>query len=140
MLSIACFPQVDTTVKKKGFPVEKVVGFFLVVLVFGILLWQAQGLISSFGGSNSSESEYTTLSLVPGISKTYQHNNDNFVFSYKLSDTDTSNLLYVTKNAVAQSGSYPAVAGATYSDLGLEMKLGSVSKNMLVLQVKPLSK
>ncbi|MCL2475981.1 hypothetical protein [Candidatus Bathycorpusculum sp.] len=129
-----------TTTKKKGFPVEKVVGFLLVVLVFGILLWQAQGLISLFGDSKSSETEYTTLSLVPGISKTYQHNSDNFVFSYKLSDTDTSNLLYVTKNAVEQTGSYPAVAGATYSDLGLEMKLGSVSSNVLVLQVKPLSK
>jgi|GEM_PF-2257074 len=140
MLSNTCFFQVGTTTKKKGFPVEKVVGFLLVVLVFGILLWQAQGLISLFGDSKSSETEYTTLSLVPGISKTYQHNSDNFVFSYKLSDTDTSNLLYVTKNAVEQTGSYPAVAGATYSDLGLEMKLGSVSSNVLVLQVKPLSK
>jgi len=138
MLSNTCFSQVGTTTKKTGFPVEKIIGFLLVALVFGILIWQVQGLFSSFGDSNKSEPEYTTLSLVPGISKTYQNNKDNYVFSYKLSDTDTSNLLYVTKNAVEQTGSYPAVAGATYSDLGLEMKLGSVSKNILVLQVKPL--
>jgi len=129
---------VGATTKKAGFPVEKITGFLLVVLVFGILIWQAQGLLSLFGNSNKSEIEYTTLSLVPGISKTYQNSNSNYVFSYKLSDTDTSNLLYVTKNAVEQTGSYPAVAGATYSDLGLEMKLGSVSKNLLVLQVRPL--
>jgi hypothetical protein len=140
MLQNFVFFQMDTTTKKTGFPVEKVVGLILAALAFGILIWQAPNLIPLFGGTNSPELEYTTLSLVPGISKTYQHNNDKFVFSYKLSDTDNSNLLYVTRNAVEQTGSYPAVAGATYSDLGLEMKVGSVSPNMLVLQVKPLSK
>ncbi|MDR0373155.1 MAG: hypothetical protein LBI79_06320 [Nitrososphaerota archaeon] len=109
----------------------------LVVLAVGLLVWQAPAISSFFEGLSGSDSEYSTLSLVSGISQTYQHNNDTFVFSYKLSSADSSNLLYVTQN-VEQSRSFPAVAGATYSDLGLEMKVSSATQELLVLLVKPL--
>ncbi|MCL2360050.1 hypothetical protein [Candidatus Bathycorpusculum sp.] len=137
MLQYTVFFQVGTVTKKAGLPVEKFVGFLLVVLAFGILLWQAPGLVHLFESRGNPDSEYTALSLAPGISKTYQHKSDNFVFIYKLSNTDDTNLLYVTRNAAEQSGSYPAVAGATYSDLGLEMKMVSVTPNIMVLQISP---
>jgi hypothetical protein len=128
---------VNAVAKKKPLAIEKVVALVLVVLAVGLLVWQAPAISSFFEGISGSDSEYTTLSLVPGISQTYQHDSGSFVFSYKLSSADVSDLFYVALN-VEQTRSFPAVAGAVYSDLGLEMKVSSVTPNLLVLLVKPL--
>jgi hypothetical protein len=130
--------QENTTVGEKTLIIEKLMVLVLGVAVFGILVWQAPAIISFFESVDTSDSEYTQLSLVSGISQTYQHKNNTFVFSYKLSSTDSSNLVYVTQNAIEQSRSFPAVAGTTYSTLGLEIKISSVTQELLVLLIKPL--
>ncbi len=134
-LSIPAAPS-----KKTAFPSRKVVVpvLLLLVLAVAVLVWQAPAISSFFQGLSDSNSEYTTLSLVSGVSQTYTHGNDSYVFSYKLSAADNSALFYVAKN-VEQTRSFPAVPGATYSDLGVEMKVSSVTSDLLVLLVKPLT-
>jgi hypothetical protein len=127
----------DIPANKKSFLSTKTVVAVIVVVVLAVALiaWQAPAISSFF--ENTGDSEYTTLSLVAGVSQTYQNGADSYTFSYKLSAADTSNLFYVTRN-VESTRSYPAVAGATYSDLGVEMKVSSVTSELLVLLVKPL--
>jgi hypothetical protein len=123
---------------KKGFAV-KLVAIAVLILLIGLLVWQLPAITSFFeeviGGDT--EDEYSTLSLVPGVSATYSHAGDSFVFSYRMTPTDESGLFYVAKN-VEQTRSFPAVAGAKYTALGLEMRVSSVTPNLLVLLVKPI--
>ena len=123
----------------KRLPVEKIVAFAILIVIFGLFLWQLPAITSFLDGlgSNSVDSKYSTLSLVSGVSLVYKNGNDSFTFSYRLSSADVSGLFYVSKNIV-QTRSFPAVAGAVFSDLGLEMKVSSVTSELLVLLVKPL--
>jgi hypothetical protein len=125
--------------KKNSFPSPKSVVAVVVVLglALAVLAWQAPAISSFFQDVNNSNSDYTTLSLVAGVSQTYHNGDDAYVFSYKLSASDDTGLFYVARNVEA-TRSYPAVAGAVYSDLGVEMKVSSVTSEMLVLLVKPL--
>jgi len=56
-----------------------------------------------------------------------------------MSPSDESGLFYVAKN-LEQTRSFPAVAGAVYSDLGLEIKVSTVTQDLMVVLVKPLPK
>ncbi len=109
----------------------------VLVLAVAVLAWQAPAISSFLEGVNSSNSDYTTLSLVAGVSQTYRNGADSYTFSYKLSASDNTNLFYVARNVEA-TRSYPAVAGAVYSELGVEMKVSSVTSELMVLLVKPL--
>lgn len=123
--------------KKAAFPSPKILFAIIVVLVLAVavIAWQAPAISKFF--EDTGNSEYTTLSLFAGVSQTYHNGVDSYTFSYKLSASDTTELFYVTRNAEA-SRSYPAVAGAVFSDLGVEMKVSSVTSELLVLLVKPL--
>ncbi len=130
-------PKRGALPKKAAFPSPKTMVVIIVVLVLAVavIAWQAPAISQFFEETGSSE--YTTLSLVAGVSQTYRNGADSYTFSYKLSAADTTDLFYMTRNAEA-SRSYPAVAGAIYSDLGVEMKVSSVTSELLVLLVKPL--
>jgi hypothetical protein len=90
------------------------------------------------GPLQTGQSDQSQLNLVAGISQTYTHGSNTYTFSYRLTASDNSGLFYVARN-VEQSRSYPAVPGAIYRDLGLEMKITSVTSELLVLQVQPLT-
>ena len=128
----------NTTSAKKSFPTSKVALAGLALLGVVLLVWLAPAISSLFEGFNGESSGYSTLSLVPGASQTYRLGSDSYSFSYKLSPSDSSGLFYASQNA-AQTRSYPAVAGAVYRDLGLEMKVSSVTPDLMVLKVKPLA-
>lgn len=130
-------PKQDSTAKKAAFHSTKtlVAVILVVVLAVALLAWQAPAISRFF--EDTGNSEYTALTLVAGISQTYQNGADFYTFSYKLSLSDNTDLFYVTRN-VESTRSYPAVAGANYSDLGVEMKVSSVTSELLVLLVKPL--
>ncbi|MCW3983904.1 MAG: hypothetical protein NWE96_07895 [Candidatus Bathyarchaeota archaeon] len=125
--------------KKKTLLYELLIIGFLIAVGVVVLVWQAPAISSFFQSSNGSDSQYTTLSLVPGTSQTYQHNGDSYVFSYRMSPSDESGLFYVAKN-LEQTRSFPAVVGAVYSDLGLEIKVSTVTQDLMVVLVKPLPK
>jgi len=125
--------------KKKTLLYELLIIGFLIAVGVAVLVWQAPAISSFFQSSNGSDSRYTTLSLVSGTSQTYQHNGDSYVFSYRMSPSDESGLFYVAKN-LEQTRSFPAVAGAVYSDLGLEIKVSTVTQDLMVVLVKPLPK
>lgn len=118
----------------------KLAAIAVLMLLIGLLVWQLPAITSFFEEviGDGAEDGYSTLSLVPGVSVTYSHANDAFVFSYRMTPTDESGLFYVAKN-VEQTRSFPAVAGAKYSALGLEMRVSSVTPNLLVLLVKPIA-
>ena len=122
----------------KGLPTGWIAVIALIVIVAGLVIWQAPALMSpSPSSGNGGNSDYSQLNLVSGISITYEQGGNSYVFSYRLTAADNSGLFYVSEN-VQQSRSFPAVAGAVYSDLGLELKVTSVTSELLVLQVKPL--
>ncbi|XES76522.1 MAG: hypothetical protein ACBZ72_10100 [Candidatus Bathyarchaeia archaeon] len=113
------------------------VGVLAVVLVGVLVAWQAPAIGSFFGASGGS-GEYTQLNLAAGQYVQYAQGNSTYVFSYELSSADTTGLFYVVMDS-HQTRSYPATAGAVYHDLGLEIKVSSVTSNLAVLQVKPTS-
>ncbi|MCW4001259.1 MAG: hypothetical protein NWE93_13580 [Candidatus Bathyarchaeota archaeon] len=102
-----------------------------------VVVWQTSSLTAPSQSSNQKPGS-SQLNLVSGISVTYEQGKNSYVFSYRLTATDTSELFYVSQNA-SQSRSFPAVAGAVYQDLGLEMKVVSATSELLVLQVQPLT-
>ncbi len=118
-------------------PKVLIIALAMVVLVIVVLAWEAPAISSFLQGVEDQNTGYTQLSLVAGVSQTYKHGNDSYVFSYSLQPSDNSGLFYAAKNSV-ETRSFPAVAGAVYSDLGLEMKVSSVTSDLMVLLVKPL--
>ncbi len=112
-----------------------VVVALLLIVVIGLVAWQAPALVSFLQGNNGSD-EYSQLNLAAGQYVQYVQGNSTYVFSYGLSSEDTSGLFYVVLDS-QQSRSFPATAGAVYHDLGLEIKVSSVTSNLAVLQVKP---
>jgi len=114
-----------------------VVVALLLIVVIGLVTWQAPALVSFLQGNNGS-GEYAQLNLAAGQYVQYAQGNSTYVFSYGLSSEDTSGLFYVVLDS-QQSRSFPATAGAVYHDLGLEIKVSSVTQNLVVLQVKPIS-
>ncbi len=121
--------------ESKSSPIGWIAVVVLIVLIVGLLVWQGSALTGIFK-NNGSDSGYSQLNLVHGIAVKYESGNDSFVFSYRLNPSDETGLFYLSKN-VEQSRSYPAVPGAVYRDLGLEIKISSVTMDLLVLQVKP---
>jgi hypothetical protein len=112
-----------------------VVVALLLIVVIGLVAWQAPALMSFLQGNNGSD-EYSQLNLAAGQYVQYVQGNSTYVFSYGLSSEDTSGLFYVVLDS-QKSRSFPATAGAVYHDLGLEIKVSSVTSNLAVLQVKP---
>ena len=116
----------------------KIVGIALmVVIVAGVLLWQSSAIVAFFQGFSFGSSEHTTISLVAGQYITYRLEDSTYVFSYRLTPADQTNLFYVVKD-VQQTGSYPATPGTVYHDLGLEIIVSSVTPDLAILRVKPL--
>jgi hypothetical protein len=114
-----------------------VVVALLLIVVIGLVAWQAPALMSFLQGNNGSD-EYSQLNLAAGQYVQYVQGNSTYVFSYGLSSEDNSGLFYVVLDS-QQSRSFPATVGAVYHDLGLEIKVSSVTQNLVVLQVKPVS-
>jgi hypothetical protein len=108
----------------------------LIVVVGGLVAWQAPA-ITAFLQRTSTESDgYSQLNLAAGQYVQYAQGNSTYVFSYELSSADATGLFYMVMDS-QQSRSFPATAGAVYHDLGLEIKVSSVTSNLAVLQVKP---
>jgi hypothetical protein len=80
-----------STATKETFPTLKIVAAALVMIAVVALVLIAPSLVPLQNNSDSN-SDYTTLSLVPGISQIYTYNGTSFVFSYKMSPSDESGL------------------------------------------------
>jgi len=118
-------------------PLGKVAGVVLLFVLIGVFVWQSSAIVGFFQSfSGSGDSEYSTLSLVAGQYVTYESGNRTFVFSYKLSAADQTDLFYVVDD-LQQTRSFPAAAGAVYHEFGLEIKVSVVNSDLAVLLVKP---
>ncbi len=123
--------------EKKLLPSWIIAAVLVLVVLGGLLVWQAPA-IGDFLQGNSASEGYSQLNLAAGQYVQYMHNDSTYVFSYELSSADTTGLFYVVQDS-QQSRSFPATAGAVYQDLGLEIKVSSVTSNLAVLLVKPLT-
>ncbi len=112
------------------------VAVLLVLVVGGLMAWQAPAITAFLNGSDGESGEYSQLNLAAGQYVQYVQGNNTYVFSYTLSSADATGLFYVVLDS-QQSRSFPATVGAVYHDLGLEIKVSSVTSNLAVLQVKP---
>jgi hypothetical protein len=132
-----CFhlPQLRVASGKRMISTEKVLGIVFLVVLLGLLIWQAPAISSFFQGPNGDEPDYSQLNLAAGQYITYVHDGSTFVFSYGLSPTADASLFYVVKDS-QQTRSYPATTGAVYHDIGLEIKVSSATSNLVTLQVK----
>lgn len=131
-------PSLDIKTRKtktrKPFPTKKVVGLFLAVIVTGALLWYAPTIISTVQNLFS-QSSYTKLTVVMGQIATYDQGDNHWVFSYRFSAYDPTDKFYVSTGF--QTRVFSATEGATYKDLGIEIKVSEVHSDYIVLLVKP---
>ncbi|MCW4019423.1 MAG: hypothetical protein NWF00_12220 [Candidatus Bathyarchaeota archaeon] len=114
---------------------KKAVGILVIAaLAVAITVLAAPSLVSFFEGS-SDESECTTLNLALFQSVNYSHGDTQYVFSYRSAVAGQQNLFYLTSGD--QTRSFLALTGATYTDLGLEIKVSVANEGLIVLMVKP---
>lgn len=129
---------------KKPFPVKKVIGLFLVVIIIGALLWYAPTIISyiqnlsSQPTDSSDESSYTNMTLrdLP------LNRVNNTIVQFGDTEYSFRNLMgYLMVYAPFQSKTYIPTEGKTYRDLGIEIKVSKVGSDYIssyiVILVKP---
>jgi len=132
----------EKTTTKKPFPVKKVIGGFLVVIIVGALLWYAPIIISYIqnlsSSTNSSNEPYTELTLrdlpITEVNNTViEFGDTEYSFRYLGG--------YLMVYAPFQSKQYISSEGKTYNDLGIEIKVSKVSSdyisNYIIILVKP---
>ena len=123
--------------RTSNFPTAKMVGVATLIILIGIVIWQAPA-ISSFiqGVTDNQQSEYSTLSLVAGQQVKYQNNEETFTFTYRKLVADQTGLIYIS-NEKQQTRNHPAILGTEYEDFGLTYKITTVNSELAVIQVRP---
>lgn len=122
--------------RRRHFPIGKVIGAILVVVIIGALLWYAPTIIS-FVQNYSSQSSYTKLTLMEGYPPNYtyvQFGDLNYSFGY----TFQNNYYLSVGNSLLEGKNYPdPTNGSTYNDIGLEIQVSEAYSDYIVLLVKP---
>jgi len=119
---------------RKPFPVKKVIGLFSIIAIVGAFLWYAPTIISTVQNLFS-QSSYTKVTVVMGQIAIYDHGDNHYVFGYRLIASDPIDKFYVSSGF--QTRVFSATEGATYKDLGIEIKVLEVHSDYIVLLVKP---
>jgi rubredoxin len=119
---------------RKHFPIKRVIGLAFVLIMIGVFLWYTPVIISTVQNFFS-QSSYTKMTLVIGQFVTYDHGDNHYGFAWRLLPTDPTNVFYVSTGF--QTRVFSATEGATYKDLGLEIKVSEVHSDHIVLLVKP---
>jgi len=136
-------------VQSKRRPIKKIIGVFTVVVIIGLLLWNAPTIISYIQNlsspTNSSNESYTELTLrnlpISEINATIiEFGDTEYYFSYQIIGMIPMGH-YLHVHAPFQSKTYIPTEGETYSDLGIEIKVSKVGSdyisNYIVILVKP---
>ncbi|MCW4009849.1 MAG: hypothetical protein NWF05_04430 [Candidatus Bathyarchaeota archaeon] len=105
----------------------------LVSLAVAIIALASPFLTSLFNETPEQSTEYTTLNLALYQSVDYDQKDTHYVFSYF--PAGQQNLFQVTSENQTQS--FPALTGASYNALGLEIKVDLANEGLIFLQVKP---
>jgi len=118
---------------RKHFPIKKVVGFSLAIVIIGVLVWQMPTIISHLQ-NYSLESSYTKLTLsssstVNFTSITFGEMEYSFEYSY--------NGLLLVSNSLLETRTYNPVNGSVYIDIGIEIKVSEVYSDHIIIFVKP---
>jgi len=119
---------------RKHFPIKKVIGLAVVLIIIGAFLWYAPTIISSLQNLFS-QSSYTKINVVMGQVAIYDHGDNHYVFAYRLLSSDPTDKFYVSSGF--QTRMFSATEGAMYKDLGIEIKVSEVHSDYIVLLVKP---
>lgn len=119
---------------RRSFPVKKIIGLALVLIIVGALLWYAPTIIS-YVQNLASQSSYTKVTVVMGQVAVYEHDNNRYSFTYRY--LDPSDSTYFTVNSYLQQKTFSTTEGATYTAFGIEIKVSEVHSDYIVLLVKP---
>ncbi len=123
-------------------PYKKIVALISVLAIVVIILWQSPTIISVFNSSSPSNafSGYTKVTLVTNQPNSVQFGNNVYGLGYAGPSTDfygkTQNQFDVVPAGIIGTKYYNAVQGATYNDLGLQIVVGEVHNDYLILWIK----
>ena len=129
--------------RKKSVPVGKIVGALVILGIVAMLLWQSPAIISMLKSSSSPSnpfSGYTKVTLVTNQPNSVQFGNNVYGLGYGGPITDyfgkTTIQFVVMPASIVGWKYYDAVQGATYRDLGIEIVVGEVHNDYLILWFK----
>jgi hypothetical protein len=121
------------------------IAVFAIIIIAAVLVWQAPAIISMLNSSspNNPFSGYTKITLVVSQPNSVQFGNNVYGFGYGGPETALYTYGYATTYpfSVVPQGiiglkTFNAVQGATYNDLGLQILVGEVHNDYLILWVK----
>lgn len=123
----------------KSFPVKKIVAFLSILGIVAILLWQSPTILSLL--KSSPFSGYTKVTLVASQPNSIQFGNNVYGLGYAGPEINPLTGKSEFKFAVVPQGiigmkTYDAVEGAVYRDLGLEIVVGEVHNDYIILWIK----
>ena len=122
---------------------KSIVAGLVIVLIIGVAIgYFMQNGTLNFSASNPSNlfSGYTKVTLVTNQPNSIQFGNNVYGLGYAGPTTDfygkTENQFAVVPAGIIGTKYYNAIQGATYSDLGIEIKVGEVHNDYLILWIK----
>lgn len=121
---------------RKPFPIKKVIGIFLAVLIVAVLLWYAPTIISTVRNLFP-QSSYTKVPVVARQISNVKFGNNEYFFMYQSPPWVQGSVFSISTPSVS-ANTHPAVEGATYRDFGLEIKVSEVYADYIVLMVRPI--
>jgi hypothetical protein len=111
------------------------IGAIIIVAAAILLLWYGPTIISYFQNSS-----YTKLTIVNGqVGKSVQFGESIYTFSYVVATNPLTNQTISRSIIMATPSSgkiYEATQGATYKDLGIEVKVSEVHEDYAIILVK----
>jgi hypothetical protein len=129
--------------RKKHFPIKKIVVVSIVLAIVAILIWQSPAIISFLSSSNPSNpfAGYTKVTLVASQPNSVQFGDNVYGLGYVGPEKNIFTQKIEYKFSVVPSGiigmkTYDAVEGAVYRDLGIEVVVGEVHDEYLILWIK----
>ena len=117
------------------------INVFAILIIVAMLLWQAPAIISMLNNPYSG-SGYSKFMLVVGEGQIIRLDNSAYTLWYLGQNVvpsfsgDTNPQFIATLYAALNTSYYDAVQGATYNGLGIQIIVGEVHNDYLILYIK----
>ena len=125
--------KLQTVLKKTN--TKRIIMFVIAISLFFSAIYIVKALLPapSDGQSQTSEKDYTVLTLA--LYQSYNYVQEDTVYEFKYVLGGQTYLLQVTSEG--QTSNYAAVSGATYNPFDLKVTIYSATERMLVVHVTP---
>jgi hypothetical protein len=136
-------PYSYKSTRKKHIPIKKTVAIISVLALVFILIWQSTAILSFLSslGPSSPFSGYTKVTLVAAQPNSVQFGDNFYGLGYVGPERNwlSQEIQYtfsVVPAGIIGTKTYDAVEGAVYRDLGIEIVVGEVHDEYLILWIK----